>query len=263
MTRILQITDCHLLADPQARLLGVDTAASLCAVLSHALALTQPDLLLVTGDISHDGTVASYARFAELVRNVFAGQVLALPGNHDAGAALAQTLGAHHAILAVRGIAHLDLPNGRVIAIDSHQDDQAPAHLAPGVLVQLQELVETAAQPLLLALHHPLLPVGAPWLDKDRLQVVLPQGQSLLEWLGNRSLVRAVVFGHVHQAVAESYQHINLWGTPSTCFQFAPGSRRFTLDHQQPGYRWLTLDHLGHIHSQVERLRDYPLAIQQ
>ena len=53
---LLQITDLHLLAAANSRLLGVDTAASLDAVLRAALAERAADALIVTGDIAHDAT---------------------------------------------------------------------------------------------------------------------------------------------------------------------------------------------------------------
>ena len=126
---------------------------------------------------------------------------------------------------------------------------------------RLAVLKETHAEvdvPAVLALHHPLLPVGAPWLDKD----CVPDGAALLEWLATQSSVRGVFFGHVHQAVEARYRQIKLWGTPSTCFQFAPGSETFTVDQRQPGYRWITLTGAGVIRTQVQRLRDVPLHIQ-
>ncbi len=259
MTRILQITDCHLLDTEGALLLGVDTAASLGAVLDQAMAQQVPDLLLVSGDVGHDGKAATYERFMGIVRERFAGRVLALPGNHDAGRTLAQTLPALGAEAVVGTVTSLELDGWQLIALDSHVDDEPQADLSPEHVAQLRALVEAATLPLLIALHHPLLPVGAPWLDKD----CLGEGRALLEWLATRPLVRAVVFGHVHQCVDEAFDNLRLWGTPSTCFQFAPGSQTFSVDHRQPGYRWLNLEQNGSIHSQVERLSDFPLTIKQ
>ena len=77
--------------------------------------------------------------------------------------------------------------------------------------------------------------------------------------------MRGLVFGHVHQAVAARHGGVALFGTPSTCFQFAPGSAAFAIDRSpgssEPGYRWLTLHHDGGLESELRRLRDYPLNI--
>ena len=71
---ILQITDLHLLPDADSRLLGVDTAASLDAVLRAALAEHAADALLVTGDIAHEPTSATYARARGLIEERYRGR---------------------------------------------------------------------------------------------------------------------------------------------------------------------------------------------
>jgi Icc protein len=47
---------------------------------------------------------------------------------------------------------------------------------------------------------------------------------------------------------------------PSTCFQFKPKCKDFTLDEIAPGYRVLQLYPNGHIETQVHRL---PVALDE
>ena len=51
---------------------------------------------------------------------------------------------------------------------------------------------------------------------------------------------------------------LRILASPSTCFQFAPGSERFTLDDAEPGWRWLTLHADGAIETRVGRLPSRP-----
>lgn len=62
---LVQITDSHLFAEADGRLLGLDTHDSLGKVVDLVLA-EQPviDLALATGDLSQDGSVASISAFA-------------------------------------------------------------------------------------------------------------------------------------------------------------------------------------------------------
>ena len=64
---LVQLTDSHLFAEADGRLLGMDTAASLQRVVDLVLH-EQPcvDLVLATGDLSQDGSLASYTRFRQL-----------------------------------------------------------------------------------------------------------------------------------------------------------------------------------------------------
>ena len=62
---LVQLTDCHLFGEPETVMLGVNTDASLRAVLRQIDADGKhPDLLLATGDLSQDGEPAAYRRLA-------------------------------------------------------------------------------------------------------------------------------------------------------------------------------------------------------
>ena len=239
----------HLRADPAARLLGVDTAHSLNAVLNQALAEATPAALLVTGDVSHDPEPFAYDRFAAIVAEHYAGPMLCLPGNHDLGAPMA-------ALLAEPSV--LRLGSWEIIGVDTHVDDQVESELSTEDLAALRADLDNAEdRHVLVASHHPPVDVGCPWLDKDRIQ----NGQELLEWLSEHPGVRGMVFGHAHQVVDSVYRDIALMGTPSTCFQFAPNTQTFSVDDTMPGYRWLHLHADGGLRSEVRRVVDYPLNI--
>ncbi|MEC8348008.1 MAG: hypothetical protein VXZ70_08270, partial [Pseudomonadota bacterium] len=100
--------------------------------------------------------------------------------------------------------------------------------------------------------HHPLLPIGAPWLDKDRIGDPEPLMDELIA--GGGPWFAGAIFGHAHQVIQGHYCHRPLLGTPSTAFQFLPRSEKFATDERSPGYRWLTLGDDGQIHSQVRWL---------
>src|SRR5690606_33091215 len=90
---VVQLTDTHLMADPAGVLCHVNTDASLRAVLDLVRANGhRPDLLLATGDLSHDGSPAAYRRLRELLEQTD-WPVRCLPGNHDDPQALRDALG--------------------------------------------------------------------------------------------------------------------------------------------------------------------------
>ena len=63
-TKFIQITDTHLFSSKNGELLGMNTQASLNAVL-ECIANEEDDFdfFLCTGDLSQDGSVSSYNRF--------------------------------------------------------------------------------------------------------------------------------------------------------------------------------------------------------
>ena len=79
--RVIQVSDCHVSADPAAVYRGQSADRNLVGVL-RVLTQWKPDLLIVTGDVSEDGSRKSYSRTSALLARSGI-PVLALPGNHD------------------------------------------------------------------------------------------------------------------------------------------------------------------------------------
>ena len=60
---VLQITDCHLYADPSRCLLGINTLETFDQILEQALREAgRPDLIMATGDLVHDASDSGYKR---------------------------------------------------------------------------------------------------------------------------------------------------------------------------------------------------------
>ena len=240
---VLHITDLHLLEDEQARLLDVNTTETLRAVLAAATGERQPAALLATGDIAHDPTVATYRRCLDIFSEFHAGPLLCLPGNHD----LLQPM-----VDAGMPMAPLRLGGWRILGWDTHEDDRPRALWDEAVWKALLKEIDRSDDHLVVATHHPLVDVGCPWLDKDRLS----NAPELVECLAEASSVKSVVFGHAHQTIESRHGDMELLGTPSTCFQFEPQSLEFGLDGSAPGYRWLHLSDDGSLGTEVRRIKE-------
>ncbi len=253
MTRkILQISDCHLVV-AGARLLGVDTQASLEAVLDQAMRQHTPDAIIASGDLAHDPLPEVYGRFLQTVRDASTAPLLCLPGNHDVLAAMDE---------AGLPLTPLALPPWQLVPLDSHVDEEPQALISAADRATTAAMLAAGDMPfVVVATHHPLFEVNCPWLDRDRIQ----NGEELVEWLSECSAVRGtsrlrgVVFGHAHQEVVGRLSGVPLWGVPSTCFQFLPESEMFSLDTQPPGYRWLFLEDDGNITTEVERVHGFAI----
>jgi Icc protein len=240
---LIQLTDPHLFAEP-ALMLGVDTDASLRAVVDairrdHG----EADLLLATGDLSHDGTDASYRRFADAV-GALGIPVRCLPGNHDMPAALQRTLGAWTEPVA-------DLGAWRIVLLDSRADGSNAGHLERAQFELLDHALATAnGRPALVAMHHNAVQLSADWRDPMMLDNAAELFRHLARWRNTRVLL----WGHVHQEFDRRRGSIRMLATPSTCFQFAIRDGRHRLDAQPPGYRWLKLYPDSSVATGVRRL---------
>lgn len=243
---LVQFTDTHLVGDPARRLRGMDTFASLQAVVDAAAAdLRQADALLLTGDLVNDDP-AGYARLRGLLQPL-GKPVLCLPGNHDDGPALATALSTppFHT-----GGSH-DLGGWRVVLLDSTLPQRTEGALSAAELARLEVALAGAGErPALVVLHHPPVPLGSRWLD----EVGVTNAADLWAVIERHPQVRAVLFGHAHQAHDGTRGNVRVLGTPSTCFQFQPGVDDFRIDPAPAGWRCLELQPDGTLHTRLNRL---------
>ena len=243
---IVQLTDSHLFADHSARLLGLDTFASLNAVIDQMLGeVDQMDLVLATGDITQDGSKGGYQRFIDAIGRVPAA-CRWIPGNHD-DVQLMATLGDASGFNAE----WIDLSNWRIVLLDSSIPGAVPGYLDEQQLDRLDRALDTAdGRHLLISLHHHPVDIQSDWMNPLGLQ----NADRLLQRIDGNSSVRAVLWGHIHQQLDSMRGHVRLLATPSTCIQFDAHSADFATDTQSPGYRWLRLYPDGSIETDVSRL---------
>ena len=243
---VVQLTDSHIFADARQRLLGMDTYASLNAVIDLVQAeCEQIDLVLATGDITQDASAQGYQRFIEAVSRL-PRPCHWIPGNHDDAALMAQ-LGDKHDL----NRDWVDMGAWRIVLLDSRVPGHTHGSLAPGQLERLdQALAGAGARHVLVCLHHHPVPIGSDWMEP----LGLHNAAQLLNRLDADQRVRGVLWGHIHQQLEQQRGTVQLLATPSTCVQFAVASRDFATDTQAPGYRWLRLHDDGRIETAVSRL---------
>jgi 3',5'-cyclic-AMP phosphodiesterase len=239
-TRIVQLTDLHLFADPAQRLNDVPTGELLLDVVIHVRRHAgSVDHLIVTGDHTEDELPESY----EAVRRILQpwhDRLWHIPGNHDDRALLQsifadriQGEGAQRVTFSFRAGDWLCLG----------LDTQVPGE-AGGLIDAAQvdwirrELEEHDPRGAVLFLHHPPVLVGCAWLDSIGLE-----GRQLLhELILEDGRIRLVCCGHVHDESMHQVGGTTVVTTPSTCVQFSLEDDAPTVVAAPPGYRLIDLD---------------------
>lgn len=245
---VAQITDTHLFADSQQDLLGLPTTDSLQALLKHLARLSpQPDLLLLTGDLSQDGTPESYDRLQALLAPLGI-PAYWIPGNHDADLEeMARSL-THPLFLPDRSF---EMGGWRFVLLDSQEIDCVHGVLSSSELSRLdRDLSQHSDQPTIVALHHPPFQMCSDWLDTS----ILQNSEALFAVLDRHAQVKLVLFGHIHQEFERQRCGVTYLGTPSTCIQFEPESQDFSIDSEKPGFRLLNLYPNGIWDTKVKRI---------
>lgn len=244
---VAQVTDTHLFAGVDQQLLGLPTNASFQAVLEQLSQLQpRPDILLLTGDLSHDESAESYQRLQDLLSPL---EILTywLPGNHDSLPVMQQVLRQ----FPISSEKAFQAGEWHFLLLSSWVPGCVHGQLDPESLEWLNlQLQLVDDQPTLIGLHHPPCSVNSDWLD----QIGLQNPAEFFAIVERYPQVKLVVFGHIHQAFDCYRRGVRYLGSPSTCVQFAPASVEFLPDQAQPGFRLLTLFPDGTCETQIERV---------
>ncbi len=240
---LLQFTDTHLYGSATESLRGIQTLPALKRALACARMRDWPvDAMLVTGDIVQDDP-AGYTNFRRLFAD-FGVPVLCLPGNHDDPLAMRSALNGKPFVLG----GHVDMGAWRIVLLDSCVAGSAGGRLSPEALLDLDRALASAApKHALVCLHHHPVSMSSRWLD----QVGLENAEEFLAVIDRHRNVRAVVWGHVHQAFDSLRKGVRLLSTPSTCAQFMPHADQFEIDVRPPAYRSFELRSDGTLLTEV------------
>ena len=229
---IAQLTDCHLSADPQQTYRGINPYQNLKKLLKRIIAI-KPDLLLATGDLSEDGSRGSYLALQKLLRPLGV-PVLALPGNHDDARLLTECFPGSP----VDGIGISQHGAWTIVRLNSCLSGRPEGRLSEKTLEELEGFLKRHDQyPLIISLHHQPVYIGSPWIDK----YALLEPETLLELVDRYTNVKAVIWGHVHQAFESERHGTAMLGGPSSAVNGLPGTQKFTPDQNGPACRWLKL----------------------
>jgi len=250
--RLVQITDPHLFASPEGKLLGLTTRQSFEAVLALALgdgASAPADALVMTGDLVHDETPEGY-RYLHGVLQATGLTCYCIPGNHDRPDLMERCLGA----AAVGRVASRPLGPWNLLFLDSTRPGQEGGLLERDQLDQLDGLLAGNPAPSVVFLHQHPISIRSAWMDTMDVE----NGAELIAVCDRHPNVRALVFGHIHQEFVAEQSGYLILGAPSTCVQFLPGSEDFAMDTRTPGYRELLLYPDGQLETSVWRLSAYP-----
>jgi len=220
--RVVHLSDSHLSGDGSLHQGSVDTLAALDRVLAEAARVDGVRLLVGSGDLSDDGSTASYALLRDRLEAWAASRdgqvdVVLVPGNHDLRAGFTEVLGDGHlahgaqpcATEPVDGVSLVD--GWRVVTLDTSVPRAGYGLLRPEQLDRLRDLLaEPAPRGSVVVLHHPPLP--APTTLHESLALQAPE--ALAEALEGTD-VRVVLAGHYHRPVVGSLAGVPVLVAPA------------------------------------------------
>jgi len=225
--------------------MGVNTRESLEQVIQHVQKTKRNiDLILITGDLTHDETTKGYERLRAMLDPLQV-PIYLLPGNHDVPALMHETLPSKWISLQ----SQILLDHWQIIMLDSTIENSESGRLNENQLRLLHTSLEQHPDlHALVCLHHQPIAMGSAWLDTMQLE----NSKGFFDILSHHPQVKAVLWGHVHQEFSRQSGQMQLLASPSTCKQFTPLSEEYAIDENRgAGYRWLCLSKDGSIDTEV------------
>ncbi|NYT52097.1 MAG: metallophosphoesterase [Candidatus Vesicomyosocius endoextente] len=203
---LIQISDCHIGDNEYS--IGVNTHINLKKIISR-ISHINIDILLITGDLTHNGSITSYKTLQQILYPIQT-KLLIIPGNHDNKNNLSTTFSKNL-------FSQFTLGKWGIININSVQVSKTSGFLTKDELIKLElNLAQSNVQYILIALHHPTVPMNSTWDDS----LSLKNPEALFNVLDKYHKIQAILFGHAHQAAEFRRLGVKIISCPSTALQF-------------------------------------------
>jgi 3',5'-cyclic-AMP phosphodiesterase len=192
---IAQISDVHI-GSPT-----VGSGQRFSMAIDEINAMTRPpNLVLLTGDLTHSGTPDEWKEFNERVAALKTPWE-AISGNHDRN------------ITELAGNRAVDAGPLRLVLLDTSSD----VFTEDDASWLESELTSHAQTPTIIAIHQPPFETGIWWMDCVGLK-----GSELVEAVVRRHpQVIKILSGHVHRLIQSNWGSCSLWVCPSTSVSIA------------------------------------------
>ena len=216
---IAQLTDLDIRADDLLCHGVADSMSNLMAAVNQLNCLEpKPDVVLLTGELTDDGSEAAYRKLRECLER------LRIPyfvnsANHDDATNFKKDFADHQYLPAAGSSLHYlveEFPV-RLIGLDTTVAGEVGGRICEARRQWLNErLREQPERPTLIVMHHPPLKIGIFGLGENPFS-----GDTEVETLiAKHPQVKMIVCGHVHRAISKRFGHTVVTTSPSTAYQF-------------------------------------------
>ena len=226
MSGFLHLSDFHLVEDETASSRAFNAKYILKNTVDKILGKKEDfgnlDGVIITGDISDDGSTASYSNAYDILKDLNL-PLLAIPGNHD----LRQPMMSYFAKdIDIQSSEFFDwiyeTSDTVVIGLDTLVEGQKYGMLRSKSLNLLfKNLSQPSEKNIILAIHHPPINTGIPFMD----EIGLKNSDELSECLDAASQPIRILCGHVHGIYHGSLGIHSVVTAPSTCTRFSFNKR--------------------------------------
>jgi len=208
-SKFLVFTDIHIDVDPRAD--APNAEERLITGIRHAIT-HQPNAerVIITGDLTHKGDIASYERLRELLTSLKM-PVHLLPGNHDNRDNFLRIF--PETVTDPNGFVQdvIETPDTRLVLLDTlfgPPYDYPESHagkLCEHRLDWLEKTLLESTKPCVILMHHPPMPTGFVAMDS----IMLRDNDAFYHVVEKAGNVRHLICGHIHRTISGTYRNLS------------------------------------------------------
>lgn len=219
---VIQITDLHITKEGD--LFGYDTYHRLSKAVNKIGTIIQNHknpLLLVTGDISQDGTIESYKKVFDLLKKLNC-KIFWLHGNHDDLETLKLVSSNYQNMHELNLIT---IRNWAFIKLDSVKTGSDIGYIKNDDIETLEDRIKGLPDKnIAIVMHHHPIDSGTPLVDESKIE----NHEVLLELIKRQKNIKVIICGHAHNNYSIPYESANVEIAPASCFQWLKGTKNIS-----------------------------------
>jgi len=216
---VAQLTDLHIRADSRLCHGVADSTSNLVTAVDQLNRMEPvPDLALLTGDLTDDGSTAAYRTLRECLERLRI-PFFVIPGNHDDAVNFKRAFGDHPYLPALGGPLHyvIDEFPLRLIGLDTTVAGEVGGRICKARRQWLSDrLLEQPQQSTLIFMHHPPFQTGISGLD----ECAFSGAVELDALIATHGQVELLISGHVHRGMVKKFGRTVATTSPSLAYQF-------------------------------------------
>jgi 3',5'-cyclic-AMP phosphodiesterase len=154
------------------------------------MAAADPDVVVVKGDLTCNGSEAEYAAFLAAYEPAFGDRLVHVRGNHD---------GYHGGTYAATPVQRVDLPGAVVAVLDTTDPGHTPGRVTSDQLDWLDDLAAHADRPVLLFGHHHVWSPDSTQRPDTYFGILPEASEALVAVVARRPGILGYFAGHTHR----------------------------------------------------------------
>lgn len=226
--KIVHMSDLHI-TEYGREIWETDTKTHFDKAIEYISKLNDIDAIIVTGDISDDGSEWSY-NYVSKVFEQFAIPVICCPGNHDKKEKMNLLTSCHLEEL-------VELGDWKILNLDSTLPEMARGGFDAKTMRYIESELSRDNKPTIIAFHHPSLEPGG-WLNRKLLE-----GRELFnDYISNKASVKLILYGHTHYPIMHNVGSKIFSSAPSIGFAFDKDLPKFQIANGKEGFNIIEIE---------------------